>query len=292
MKSCEIPVSFLCAGDTLYGVLHQPSTPSRLGVLISAGGLQYRVGSHRQFVLLARAWAESGIPVMRFDYRGVGDSEGALTEFPGKGPDIAAAIDLFTTSLPGLNEIVIWGLCEGASAALFYAPKDSRVTGVILVNPYIFSEDTMARADLKHYYLPRLRSPDLYAKIYRREFNYVRSIRVLFNYLLTALGISKSHQGVYNDEAPGENSSSVDSLAEVLKSFKGQVMLILSGDDLLSVAFKNTVAASQQWQELLSASRVTRHDLPEANHIFSCRLWRDQIALWVSQWLDSRFNIL
>jgi len=46
------------------------------GVLIVVGGPQYRVGSHRQFVMLARFLADHGVPCMRFDYRGMGDVSG------------------------------------------------------------------------------------------------------------------------------------------------------------------------------------------------------------------------
>ena len=45
------------------------------------GGPQYRVGSHRQFTLMARAFAAAGYPVLRFDYRGIGDSEGESRGF-------------------------------------------------------------------------------------------------------------------------------------------------------------------------------------------------------------------
>ena len=42
------------------------------GMLIVVGGPQYRAGSHRQFTLLARDVAATGVPTMRFDYRGMG----------------------------------------------------------------------------------------------------------------------------------------------------------------------------------------------------------------------------
>lgn len=44
-----------CGQDTLVGVLSLPDAPSNTAVVIVVGGPQYRVGSHRQFVLLARA---------------------------------------------------------------------------------------------------------------------------------------------------------------------------------------------------------------------------------------------
>ncbi|KAB8057318.1 hydrolase 1, exosortase A system-associated, partial [Janthinobacterium violaceinigrum] len=58
----------------LVGILSLPAAPGPRGVLIVTGGPQYRVGSHRQFVLLARALAAQGVPVLRFDLRGMGDS--------------------------------------------------------------------------------------------------------------------------------------------------------------------------------------------------------------------------
>ena len=54
MSVKEIPVVFNCQDSRLLGILHKPEKPGRQGVLIVVGGPQTRVGSHRQFVLLAR----------------------------------------------------------------------------------------------------------------------------------------------------------------------------------------------------------------------------------------------
>jgi hypothetical protein len=52
-----------CEADTMLGILHEPVAPSApVGVLIVVGGPQYRAGSHRQFVLLARALRKLGTP--------------------------------------------------------------------------------------------------------------------------------------------------------------------------------------------------------------------------------------
>src|SRR5690606_34644237 len=106
------------------------------GVLIIVGGPQYRVGSHRQFVLLARYLAERGIPVMRFDYRGMGDSDGDMRTFEHVGKDLGSDIDYFFSECSFLKDIVIWGLCDAASAALFYAHQDRRISGLVLLNPW------------------------------------------------------------------------------------------------------------------------------------------------------------
>ena len=72
---------------------------AKRGILMVAAGA-YRVGPHRQFLLLARDWAADGIPVMRFDYQGQGDSEGAgAFNFDSLMYDIRSAIDRFTLAV-------------------------------------------------------------------------------------------------------------------------------------------------------------------------------------------------
>ena len=85
-------------GNRLLGIAAVPEQYESVGVLILVGGPQYRVGSHRQFTLLARSLAESGIPCFRFDYAGMGDSEGDKQEFQEVQGDITAALNQFQDS--------------------------------------------------------------------------------------------------------------------------------------------------------------------------------------------------
>ena len=103
-------VKMASEGSILYGVVHDPRSTAKRGVLMVAGGA-YRVGPHRQFLLLARDRAADGIPVMRFDYQGQGDSEGAgAFNFDSLMHDIRSAIDCFTSAVPGIEKVVLWGL--------------------------------------------------------------------------------------------------------------------------------------------------------------------------------------
>ena len=63
----EEVLNFECAGEQLWGVLHRPEQPKTRAVLVVVGGPQTRVGSHRQFVLLARALADNGFACLRFE---------------------------------------------------------------------------------------------------------------------------------------------------------------------------------------------------------------------------------
>ena len=68
MNISEEAVVFGFAGEKLVGVLARPErsddvAESELGMLVVVGGPQYRVGSHRQFLLLSRKVAAAGFPV-------------------------------------------------------------------------------------------------------------------------------------------------------------------------------------------------------------------------------------
>ena len=136
--SAEQAFTFDCQGKALLGILHVGEAHARRGVLVVVGGPQYRVGSHRQFVLLARALAAAGFPTLRFDYRGMGDADGEARDFEAVSDDLKAAVDALCQRCPQLQEIVIWGLCDAASAALFLCRpgySDQRVSTAQSLGP-------------------------------------------------------------------------------------------------------------------------------------------------------------
>ncbi len=282
----ELALTFSCQGAELVGILHPGSDRAPRGVLIVVGGPQYRVGSHRQFLLLARDLAAAGIPVLRFDYRGMGDAGGEAIDFEHCQDDITAAVDIFFARSAGLCEVVIWGLCDAASAALFYAWRDRRVKGLVLLNPWVRTEAGESHAFLKHYYLKRLFSVDLWAKIRRGEFNVAESWRSLLEMVKKMLKPTVQISGAAT--TPSETARPLpERMAEGLARFAGPILLILSGNDLTAAEFRDMVAASPRWRRLLRQPRIDRHELPTANHTFSRREWRQQVMEWTLQWLRS-----
>ena len=130
-------VKMASEGSILYGVVHDPRIATKRGILMVAAG-PYRVGPHPLFLHLSARLGGEGIPVMRFDYQGQGDSEGAgAFHFDSLMYDIRSAIDRFTSAVPGIERVVLWGLCEAALNSLLYARSDSRVDGLVLVNPEV-----------------------------------------------------------------------------------------------------------------------------------------------------------
>ncbi|MDB5920080.1 MAG: hydrolase, partial [Massilia sp.] len=228
----ESAVNFACGDARLYGILHLP--PAALpvpaltrGVLIVVGGPQYRAGSHRQFTLLARALAAGGVPVMRFDYRGMGDSEGELRDFSAVDDDLRVAVDHFFAIVPGMTEVALWGLCDGATAAGMYAAGDRRVTGLALLNPWIRTDSGIATATLKHYYRGRVLERAFWLKLLGGRFDARRALRSALGLIRTALV-----------PAPvGAGAALPDRLLAALARFDGRLLVMLSGADLTAQEF-------------------------------------------------------
>ncbi len=280
----ERAITFLCHDSRLYGILSLPERAAARGVLIVVGGPQYRAGSHRQFTLLARSLAAQGTPVFRFDYRGMGDSEGAARSFEAVNDDIQAAIDCFFQKIPDIKELVIFGLCDAASAATFYVQHDRRVSGLILLNPWVRTEEGIAKAYLKHYYLSRLFDASLWQKLWSGNFSFKTAIKSFWALSSSALlhGMRR-HTGDSGGKAT--TPSLPDRMYSGLHGFQGEVLLILSGNDLTAMEFIGLVKTSKKWGKLIKSKNVSRQNLQAANHTFSRREWRNQVSVWITGWL-------
>lgn len=277
MSMAEIPVLFAAGSERMLGIATPAATPSATGVLILVGGRQYRAGSHRQFVLLARRLAGAGYCAFRFDFRGMGDSSGAQRGFEDVDADIAAAIDAFQAHCPALRRVVLWGLCDAATAAVLYASRrrDARVAALCLVNPWLRSEAGLARTRVRHYYRERLLAPEFWGKLLRGQ---VGPIRALAEYLANRrLGKNSAVAGYQRLMLDGMNA------------FPGPMLLLLAARDLTAREFLDRLQEDRAAAALLQQSRVKRIDIADADHTFSRASWRgaaeDAVVAWLAaQW--------
>lgn len=268
----EMPISFACGDAELAGVLHRGATGARLGVVIVvAGGPQYRVGAHRQFVSLARLMASNGYPVLRFDLRGMGDSSGEHLGYHQSRPDIRAAIDELMRLEPGLKQVALFGECESASGILFYAEKDARVSQIALANPWVRTTEGQAEVILKHYYIDRLKSPEFWRGLVQGKLNIAASlgsfVTVLRDYWRgrQAKRVDANAAGLPDfDHLPLPAKT-----AEGMRRFKGPVLLLMSGRDYIAREFDEVTKSHEAWKGLLFDARVRRKDIADADHTFS-----------------------
>ncbi len=276
----ERPLLIRCDGACLVGVLGEPEHTVRdVGVLIVVGGPQVRAGSHRQFVLLARCLTQAGFASLRFDVRGMGDSEGEPRDFMAIEADIAAAIDALLAASPQLRQVVLWGLCDGASASLMYwaARRDPRVRGLCLLNPWLRSEAGQARTQVRHYYLHRLVQPDFWRKLLGGGVG-----PGAVTGLLRAIRKAKGQPGAV--AASGDFRSV---MAQAWRAFPGPMLLLLSGKDYTAKEFLDGVNRDPAWHQALQRPGLRRVDLPSADHTFSAvadRLASEQALIgWLAQ---------
>ena len=277
----EIPVVFDCGNERLLGILHPSELVATRGVLIVVGGPQYRVGSHRQFVLLARRLAHTGIPGFRVDCRGMGDSAGKAAGFDRIDDDIRAAIDAFMVRQQGLQSVVIWGLCDAASAAMIYAHQDKRVGSVILLNPWVRSEEGQAKTILKRYYVRQLASISFWQRLFTGEVGISKAIWSFFDNLASAAG-AKSKGDPQDENGEGDF---VGRMLEGLSRFSGSALFVISGDDLTAAEFEQLVQSSRPWQRLMRRDRIETFRIEEANHTFSTREWREAVEQATIDWV-------
>jgi uncharacterized protein len=269
-------VKMASEGSILYGVVHDPRSSAKRGVLMVASGA-CRVGPHRQFLLLARDWAAAGIPVMRFDYQGQGDSEGpGAFNLDSLMHDIRSAIDCFTSAVPGIERVVLWGLCEAALNSLLYARSDPRVDGLVLVNPQVdnLHSGPTDRSQLRYHYLPQLLKPwRLLGRLARNRVNVLGALSCITGHVARSI----------RPNPPG----SIDRYVEVLSAFKGRSLVILSERDNFAIEFRENVMNTKAWERLVEDSKVAVLNLPTEDHVFARKELRDQVSKWTADWIRS-----
>ncbi len=280
MKVQERGIAFDCGGEQLVGVLSQPAQPRSLGVVIVVGGPQYRAGSHRQFVLLARHLAAAGYPVLRFDYRSMGDASGSARDFLAVDDDIAAACACLQAQT-GVERVVLWGLCDAASAILLYCgtQADARVAGLCLLNPWVRSDAGYAQTQVKHYYGQRLLQPAFWLKVLRGQFHVWASLKDLLKTLRRARAQS-------SPSPSGPDMSFQARMTRALLAFPRPVLLVLSGRDLTAREFSDYISKQGLVEALQSRPLVQQQAMPDADHTFSSAQWRDDVAAATLSFLD------
>ena len=130
-------------GKSLVGIatpaVGAPAWSSPICALILNAGIIHRVGPNRLGVELARLLARRGVPAVRFDLAGIGDSASrsdGLAPLDAALADIRDAMDSITAAR-GARRFVLIGLCSGANHAIISAGSDERIAAVALMDPFI-----------------------------------------------------------------------------------------------------------------------------------------------------------
>ena len=115
-------------GQKLVGMLHASVPEAQAAVISCHGMLSNKDGEKHRW--LANELAQRGIPCLRFDFAGLGESEGRLFDisYSNEMEDLEAAIDWL--SKRGVARFGLFGSSMGGAVALLAAARDERVVAV------------------------------------------------------------------------------------------------------------------------------------------------------------------
>lgn len=136
------PVTFRNMNQQIVGILHIPDNirpgEKAPGILMLHGFTGNKTEAHRLFVHIAKSLSEHGFIVLRFDFRGSGDSEGEFEDMtlPGEVSDAEVALTfLLRRRNVDRDRVGVIGLSMGGRVAAILASKDRRVKFAILYSP-------------------------------------------------------------------------------------------------------------------------------------------------------------
>ncbi len=262
----ETPVRIPHPGGDLAAVLTEPLIAPRhdLAVVLLNAGAVRRIGPNRSWVEASRRWATMGVPSLRVDVEGVGDSpgeeglyrdDGALYD-PSLYDHVFAAMD-FLQARGTAQRFVLGGLCASANWSLHCALRDERVSGLMLINlrAVIWDPGLDPARDLR-----ALFSLPLSLSRIRRVATASR-VRALIRWLTTA-PLRRLRRLLAGDlkEAPGEREA--QALLEVIVNSGRRVLLLFSEREPVY----DELVRSGHSQGLSAAPNVSLERIPVRDH--------------------------
>jgi alpha/beta superfamily hydrolase len=155
-KTAQAHVRFSASGIVLEGILEKPEgEPPFPAVAVCHPHPLYGGDMYNNVVsVICQALAQESIATLRFNFRGVGRSEGNHEEGVGEQDDVRAALD-FLQSSDGVDKgrMGLAGYSFGTRVVMPVALQDSRVRAVALVSPFLDDADWQR---VKTYGVPKL----------------------------------------------------------------------------------------------------------------------------------------
>jgi alpha-beta hydrolase superfamily lysophospholipase len=135
------PLYIDSGGRGLFAWLHLPTAAPQLDVgLVICPPFGYEsICSHRSVRAFAEECAESGIPALRFDYAGTGDSadiDPADDQLAVWSRDVVAAVSELKRRT-GVSKVSVLGIRLGASLAVLASAQCTLIDGLILISPVV-----------------------------------------------------------------------------------------------------------------------------------------------------------
>jgi pimeloyl-ACP methyl ester carboxylesterase len=301
------PTQFRCAGYKLYGMLHhaQHGSDARdTGVVLINAGPTDRAGPHRYYVKLAERLTEIGYPVLRFDPRGVGESEGYCDHLV-DGQPIVKLFGLISSGmwiadthsaiqhmmdLTGVKRIILGGHCGGALTALLAGHDHPSICAYFLTGTPVTSSSTTGNvADLPEVILKR--DAKIYFKKLLQPSAWLRFLSLRTDYQ-TLIGVLRSRlRRTSRHTQKLQTSHPARSLNPgFVRAFEGSLrrglpmMFVYGENDYLWHEFRTHLLTSH---ERAIQDRVDLKTIRNSNHNMTESHWQAEAYNAIVTWLEA-----
>ena len=147
-------VSFKSEGQRISGVLHLTETKNPPYVITSHGLLSSK--DSEKYIALGEHISREGMGMLRFDFRGIGESEGEEEDntISKKITDLSAAIDFIRSNSGSGNRIGLLGSSLGGFLSLMKASMDKEIGAVVIWATPLHMDDLGSKKQEEDYPLP------------------------------------------------------------------------------------------------------------------------------------------
>ena len=243
-------------GQTLRGVLHDPKRPDAVPLVLFFHGYGQtgRTGPRRYYTRLARLLEGYGMASLRVDFLGAGESDGLFEEMTLSDTYLQAEeILAWVRAQTDLNisSIFLVGLSMGGAIAAMLAGKYPRsIAGLILLSAAGDFSDLNGVAQLASYFTenPEATFLDVKGMAYGRAFN---------------------------EDCP------LVAVYETARGYQGPVLLLHGDKDEVV-----PVETAFHYQTYCYEDRARLVILPDADHVFSARVWEETITTEIFAFLN------
>ena len=295
----ESPVSLEVEGAMVAGILSRPreSVSGSVGVVFVHGWSGNRSGPHGILTEFARRCATDGVPSLRFDFRGRGESagEGLESTLPSMADDLLAAASLFAETA-GVRRIVYVGMCSGGNVAIGSLKRLPLAEGLFLLSVYPFSDGDAFARDVhrtRHYasvYLRKALHGDTWRRLFQGDVSVRGVMNVLFGHFLKRGG-NKRKEGEAQETAPASKTASPVAAesrkqeSEAPKKHLANLRPNLPGVMVYGDVDPDAKAARAYYGSYVEekALPIEFREIEGANHNFSSVSWKKTLGDWLVQ---------
>jgi hypothetical protein len=306
-------------GRLLFGTLHLPAQrrAELPAVVLYSPGAKMRVGPGRLYVPLTEVLTAMGYLVLRFDFYGLGDSEGDLEE--------TVLADVYTNIQVGryvadgqialewlrreygASRFIVGGLCGGALTGLLVAEREPSIEALLSIGMTVTLDSDgatpskyLTRFELAHLrqgYLAKLLNPKAWLRLltFRSDFS------VIVRSMLA--GLADRVRGVAGGRAASTSTpmtspadlAAAPHLANVNPLFPTAFFAFLDRGGRALMVFSEKDRMLGDWREKFLdlhpepmrrfAPQVREHVVAGANHVLSERAWQQEMHDVARQWL-------